>query len=143
MPTDRTGLVRAGTLAERNSFFLGHALAAVAKARALDRIEMQEFLNCSDSQFARLQLCKLPTSSSRHFKEEIQEIASFVGLESGQLARLVREYEATQAIVDSLNAQQQSVTLIAARDRDVEEPPRNEVSEHSIEQNDAEDNPSG
>lgn len=78
--------------------FMAYVLAQWGESEGLTWRQAAEHLGCADHTAHRLALCRRPVSSPEHFAGDVQRIASYVDIDAGALARVVRQADALQAL---------------------------------------------
>jgi hypothetical protein len=102
--------------AEQRHFFVASALAAYRKLHGMNETDLATFLDCAPAVLPRLALCRLPDTATAQFRPDVERIATYTGVNSLHLARLLREVEATTAL-QRLPQTPEHGFLLAARDR--------------------------
>lgn len=104
--------------AENRGGFFGTVLIAVAAANKTTVADVVSSIGCSSENIPRLALCKVPRESAEHFAIDVRQISEFVGCCAGQLANVVREYHAIEAMrrYDPGDSHH-DIMLMAARDK--------------------------
>ena len=106
--------------AELPSFIAGDLLL-YASLNGMPATGVSSFLNCTQSGFYRLGLCKKPDPLSPLFRFQVEKIASYAGADAQRLGRLLRETDSTRAMQATNPAQLTSPAagfLMAARDKE-------------------------
>jgi hypothetical protein len=112
-------LRRAAERAADQPFFLAGLLRAYAAAHKLDDAALAAWLGCATNDLPRLALCRQPGVAPADFRTDIEHLAQRFGLHAEQLAHLIREVEALQALQrHPARTQHSRHVLRAARDRD-------------------------
>lgn len=121
--------------AEQRHFFVASALAAYRKLHGMNETDLASFLDCAPAALPRLALCRLPDTATAQFRPDVERIATYTGVNSLHLARLLREVEATTALQRLPQGQTPTPEqgfLLAARDRphepDADAPPEREAA---------------
>ena|SRR5579884_377336 len=96
--------------------FLGSALARYCDAEELSDEELAARLRCSVERLVQLRLCLRPRLE--RFWADVQEIATAVGADPDELAKIVRHADALASIPQDGGRMN---LLIAARDREPDE----------------------
>ena len=109
-------LARAAARAEGDPFFLAAALAAYRADAELDNAALAAELGCAESALPRLSLCRWPRGDSPMFREDVNRIAAYTGVNAARLARLLRAVDAASALRAAPPA-----PLLAAQDRGISE----------------------
>ena len=107
-------LRRAAERAGEDRFFVAAALATYKEEHGLDDAALAALLGCEPSRLSRLGLCRRPDARSQSFGAEVQQIASYAGVQPLAFAMLLKEVSALRA----LRVAESSATLLAARDAD-------------------------
>ena len=104
--------------ARSNEQFLGSALAVIAAENGLEMAEITSKLKCPKENITILSLCKLPRESAQFFYADVRSISEYSGCDASELANMVREYRAINAM-RQFNQSQTSYDsmLMAARDK--------------------------
>jgi hypothetical protein len=107
-------------------FFLGWILAAYAYSEGLDDAGLSAVLGCPGQnvgqELAMLRLCRAPSSDPQDFWDDITCIAERFGLDSQRLAEIVKRGRVVRKFQQADS--RAGGSLMAARDRDVEPPPK-------------------
>lgn len=117
--------------AKNQDGFLGVVLNAIAEANKSSFEEVASGIGCSSENIPRLALCKIPSGeAAEHFSADIRQISEYVGCDAGQLANLVREFQAINAMrcYDPEDSHHDTM-LMAARDKKAEHDEDGEGSE--------------
>lgn len=101
-----------------NDQYLGSLLATIAAHDGIELDDIASRLKCPPENISILSLCKLPRDSAQFFHIDIREISAYSGCDAGELANIVREYQA----INSMSEVRQSDAahdnmLMAARDK--------------------------
>ena len=101
-----------------NEQFLGFLLTNFAADNGIEMSDVASRLKCPAGNITILSLCKVPRESAQFFHLDVRGISKYSGCDSGELANLVREYRA----LDAMRQFNQSDTsyesmLMAARDK--------------------------
>jgi hypothetical protein len=112
-------LARAALRAGAQPFFLASILQAYQTANSLDDGAFADLLGCDLNDLPRLALCRRPAADSQTFAADIVHLAGRFQLDGDQLAAVIRQIDALQALQEHLGATQAASGLLrAARDRD-------------------------
>lgn len=130
MATNPSAMEVLARKAENRKGFIGAALSAVADAKQTTVADVASSIGCSTENFARLALCKIPREPAEHFAADVRQISEFVGCDAGQLANVVREYQAISVMrrYDPDDSHHDTM-LMAARDKKGENDEDSEDSE--------------
>ena len=125
---NREILERAARRASDRPFFVASVLALYRSLHGIGEEELAEFLGCSQPALSKLALCRRPDTTAPSFRAEVEQIASYVGLNGLSLARLFREVESVTTL-RGIQSPQADVTLdrgllMAARDRTEDDTPQ-------------------
>ena len=112
-------LARAARRAGAQPFFLASILQAYQLTNSLDDLAFAELLGCTLNDLPRLGLCRRPIADASTFATDIAHLEARFHLNGDQLAAVIRQIDALQALQQHLGtAQAASVVLRAARDHD-------------------------
>src|SRR5690242_7445461 len=112
-------LTRAARRAGEQPFFLASILQAYQRANNLDDLALADLLGCTLNNLPRLALCRRPAIDSQAFATDVAHLAGRFQLNGEQLAMVIRQVDALQALRHHLGAAQTASGLLqAARDRD-------------------------
>lgn len=118
-------LRHAAERAVHNSFFLAADLEQFRLHRRMTESDLARFLGCPSDALPKVALCRRPGPQTPRFQDDVRRIASGLGLDLEQLARLLREVDALRAL-SRVNSGERSVggegLLMAARDQEATEP---------------------
>jgi len=116
--------------ASQNKQFLGSVLANYAEENGLDISDVVLKIMCPLKNMAILSLCKVPRESADFFNLDIRSISDYSGCDAGELANLVRECRALDAMrsLSTGDVPNDSV-LMAARDKKDKKKDLKEVDE--------------
>lgn len=119
MATNANAIEVLARKAENQDGFLGAILNAVAAANQSTVAEVASRIGCSSKNISRLALCKIPRAeAAEHFSADVRQISQFVGCDAGQLANLVREFQAIAAMrCYDPEGSHHDTMLMAARDK--------------------------
>jgi hypothetical protein len=95
--------------------FLAAALADYARSERLDETALAAALGCSVATLTPLRLCLRPRSDARHFRADVQEIATRFAVSADVLGQAVRRSDALASFRHDPAGG--SGFLMAARDR--------------------------
>jgi hypothetical protein len=114
-------LMWASRQAEVRPLFWGSILKQFKELRSLDEQGLAAYLDCSVASLSVIGLCRAPKTSSAHFREDLEEVAEYVGVKSEKLVQVVREVESNLAIGGSSVGPPQLANtqsfMLAARDK--------------------------
>lgn len=112
-------ITRAALRASQQPFFLANIFAAYQTAHDLDDQALARQLGCDVHQLPHLALCRRPREDAEAFAADIDHLANRFHFDGVQLAMIVRQVDALQALRQHLAANEQGAGLLrAARDRD-------------------------
>jgi hypothetical protein len=112
-------LSRAARRAGQQPFFLAYVFHQYREANTLDEPALANLLGCSVDALPRLALCRRPMGDTSAFRTDIDHLAERFRLNGEQLAAVVRQVDALEAIRSQMKETQASYgTLRAARDRE-------------------------
>lgn len=118
MASNETAMEVLARKAANRDGFLGAVLKAVAAANQSTVAEVVSRIGCSSENMPRLALCRIPREAAEHFAADVRQISEFVGCDAGQLANVVREYQAVAAMRRyDPNDSHHDTMLMAARDK--------------------------
>lgn len=121
-------LARAARRAGQQPFFLAYVFRHYQEANTLDEPGLASLLGCSVDALPRLALCRRPIGDASAFRTDIDHLAKRFRLNGEQLAAMVRQVDALEAIRSQLKETQAYYgTLRAARDRDDGDEPQPEA----------------
>ena len=119
--TPQQALIRAARRASQQPFFLASVLRAYQEANSLDDDGLAQLLSCAPAELPRLALCRRPAAEPAAFAADLDHLTQRFNLDGGQLAAVVRQVDALQAMRQHLAVGDQATgSLRAARDRDEE-----------------------
>ena len=114
-------LMWASRRAEERPLFWASILKQFRDVRSLNEQDLAQYLDCSVSSLSVIGLCRAPKTSSAHFREDLEEVAEYVGVKSEKLVQVVREVESSLAIGGSSAGPPQLANtqsfMLAARDK--------------------------
>lgn len=118
---------RINALAQRlrtDQFFLASALNDYATSEQMDDAALAAALHCSPETLTSLFLCRRPQPEPPAFRQDVDAIATRFSVRADVLAEAVRRADALVALRQDTSAitAASGGTLIAARDRQDEEP---------------------
>lgn len=112
-------LSRAARRAGQQPFFLASAFQLYQEANDIDDAALAELLGCAAHDLPRLALCRRPPGKAAAFAADIDHLARRFQLDAEQLASVIRQVDALQALRTHLAASEQAAGMLrAARDRD-------------------------
>jgi len=112
-------LSRAAQRAVEQRFFLASVLQAYQAAHRLDNTMLADLLNCAVDDLPRLALCRRPVADQSTFIADIEHLARRFQLNGDQLAMIIRQVDALQALRQHLDTAGSALRLLrAARDRE-------------------------
>jgi hypothetical protein len=117
------GLLRraAERAAEENEFWAS-VLSEYMKANSFRMSDLQELFKCEERDLLRLHLCRLPPESHvGQFREDINNISEYTGIDSMLLVKVLREVEAYRAFWGAAHESDKLGYLKAARERKLKE----------------------
>jgi hypothetical protein len=122
-PTSERLLTRAFEKAAEIPLFIAGDLLLYGSLNGIPAREVSSFLNCTQTGFYRLGLCKKPDPLSPSFRSQVEKIALYAGADAQRLGCLLRETDSTRAM-QAIHPSQVSAPagagfLMAARDKDV------------------------
>ena len=112
--------------AGQDPFFLAWALALYARSERLDEQDLARALGCPSATLTMVRLCQRPRPEPAAFREDVDQIAARFGIDTGALAQIVRRADALEdlrAAGATATVHDDAGLLMAARDREDEEPP--------------------
>jgi hypothetical protein len=115
--------------AGQDPFFLASALALYARSEQLDDPGLARELGCPPATLTLLRLCRRPRPEPAAFREDVGRIGARFAVDADVLARIVRRADALEGLRAASSAttvRDDAGLLLAARDRDDEEPPEGE-----------------
>lgn len=114
----------------QHDFFVASVLARYSSIKQIKPEEIAPLLGCSQEDLSRLSLCRKPnTETPFSFRKDVEQIASYVGIDRTRLAQLFREVESLEALQSApqnSKAKLAPSVLVAARDHTEQEVPENE-----------------
>ena len=118
MATNANAIAVLARKTENREGFLGAVLNTVAAANRSTVAQVVSRIGCSSENMSRLALCRIPREAAEHFAADVRQISKFVGCDAGQLANVVREYQAIAAMrrYDPDDSHHDTM-LMAARDK--------------------------
>lgn len=102
--------------ARENSFFLASALGLYLDLHRIQPEALAAHLKCGLDDLVRMGSCRNPDSKANIFRKEVEEIARFGHCSAENLAAVIREVSALNAL-RSVAGDVSDVCLMAARDR--------------------------
>jgi len=112
-------LARAVQKAQNHNFFLGNILSEFQRLNNLDEKKLAASLGCDIQNLPLLALCRCPLTSQTTFASDVDHLTYRFGLHANQLANIIREVEALQALRGQLMSNSVAPgLLLAARDRE-------------------------
>jgi hypothetical protein len=78
--------------------FIASDLFAYQERHRLDDAELAAWLRCSTRVLTDLALCRRPPADAPSFRQDVDQIANYVGVRSDRLALLLRETDAIAAL---------------------------------------------
>jgi hypothetical protein len=108
--------------AAEEPFFLGWILAAYAYSEELNDAGLAAAVGCAGQELAMLRLCRAPGTDPQDFWDDITSIAERFALDPQRLAEIVKRGRVVKKFQQANSVAGGS--LMAARDRDVEPPPK-------------------
>jgi hypothetical protein len=109
---------------EDDPFFLASALREYAQSENLDESGLATVLGCSVELLTLVAICRRPHPEPGRFQRDIDLIAARFDVRAGALAEIVRRAEVIAAMRRGIPTERG--LLIAARERDDEDPPEEE-----------------
>lgn len=119
MTSDTQHLAYAAQRASQRPEFVASLFARYRAAEHVDDEQVASQLGCSEQGYLRLALCRAPRQPSA---DDFQQLAAFAGADPLALARIFRRVERIEALRAGAEQATRS-TLLAARERDGNEPP--------------------
>src|SRR4051794_35701720 len=81
--------------------FLGHALSLYQESRGLSDAELAAWFDCSGEQLIRLSLCRRPVGTDVTFRNDVETVAKFAGVDAGRLVQVLRAADSITALRDA------------------------------------------
>lgn len=104
--------------ASKSEVFLGSVLLTVATASQISMSEVASRIKCPPEKLSLLSLCKTPRDGAEYFASDIRKISEYSECDGGELANLVREYQAIRAMREfEPTVSPHETILMAARDK--------------------------
>jgi len=119
--TDERLLARAFEKAAEYSLFIAADLRLYRSFNGMPNEKLASFLNCTTIGLYKLGLCKRPDPLSPSFRSQVEEIASYSGVNGQRLAQLLRETDTTKAmwtLSKNPTGTRSPAYLMAARDKE-------------------------
>ncbi len=92
--------------------------------------QMKSFLECSDNNFFRLALCRVPDMHADTFTRSIQKIADFANVPVMKLIRMLKRVSGLEVMQQAAEKMHEETLLLAARQKtENEEDTNNEHEE--------------
>jgi hypothetical protein len=108
-------------MAKNDHLFVGWALLEYQESRGFDQGQMAAWLECSEEDFTKLALCRLPDDRREGFQRQLAQIAGYSQCNKGRLLLLIREVAALSTLRGKGTAGE---LLLAARDRKASDLPK-------------------
>lgn len=108
------------------AFFIGQ----YQQHEQLDDDQIKSFLACSDENFFRLALCRVPDIQADTFAEKIQKIADFTTIPVMKLAQILKRVSGLEVIQQAEEKSYEESFLLAARQKAENEEDTNNEPEH-------------
>ena len=122
-------LKHAAKRASTHPFFFAGYLDRFRLHRGMQEDDLADFLGCSVELLPKIALCRQPDPEDSNFHSDVHKIADAFGVHVDRLVQLIREVDSLKAIGGAASFLEQ-ITLqglmMAARDRDTEEPDQEE-----------------
>ena len=81
-------------------------------------MDVMSRISCSTEKMPRLALCRVPRKEAEHFAADVHKISNYVGCDAGQLANVLREFQAITAMRRyDPDVSHHETMLMAARDK--------------------------
>ncbi len=109
-------LARLARSARERPTLLASLLFAYQEQEGLDESGLAAFLGCDADALPKLALCRRPRQQIPAFREDIERIAQYAGVNPLSLMKLVRAVETRAALQQAADVP--SPLLLAARDHD-------------------------
>ncbi|HLW00262.1 MAG TPA: hypothetical protein VKT82_16465 [Ktedonobacterales bacterium] len=109
-------LARLAQGARERPTLLAGLLFAYQQQEGLDEQKLAAFLGCDDAALPKLALCRRPRQQIPAFREDIERIAQYAGVNPLSLMKLVRAVETRAALQHAADVP--PPLLLAARDHD-------------------------
>jgi len=130
MTSDVSGIEILSRKASKREGFLGSLLLTIAAESQVSMSDVASRIKCPPENLSILSLCKTPREAAEYFASDIRKISEYSGCDGGELANLVREYQAIRAMRDfEPTVSSHETMLMAARDKK----PRSQVDDDSHE----------
>ncbi len=115
---------QAAQRASQRPSFVAAALSEYCSLKRIEEKQLADYLGCSQQDLPKLALCRKPSTETQFsFRKDVEQIASYVGIEWTRLAQLFREVESLKALRSASRPSHLTPTqgvLIAARDHSKE-----------------------
>lgn len=110
---------RAARRASQQPFFLASVFQSYQTFNHISDTALAELLGCKEYDLPRLALCRRPAAHTATFAGDVDHLAMRFQINAEQLAAIIRQIDALEAIRGHLSVREQpSGMLRAARDRD-------------------------
>lgn len=112
-------LSRAAHRAGQQSFFLASVFQSYQRSNDISDAVLAEMLDCTEHDLPRLALCRRPVARTATFVADIEHLAMRFQINAEQLAAIIRQVDALEALRGHLAVREQPFGMLrAARDRD-------------------------
>ena len=81
--------------------FLGYVLTLYQQSRGQSEADLANWLGCTPEQLGRLSLCRRPAGTDATFKNDVEALAQFAGVDAGRLVQVLRAAESIVALRDT------------------------------------------
>lgn len=104
-------LVFAARKAAARREYLAYYLAQYQEQEGLTEEVMMEFVGCSGEDYYRLALCQVPDTQGSDFAARLERVAAYAGASTVQVAQVIRQVAALEALRAALQADRQDEAL--------------------------------
>lgn len=96
--------------------YLAYYLVQYQQQEELTEEAMMEFVGCSDEDYYRLALCKVPDTQGADFAVRLDRVAAYAGASTVQVAQVIRQVAALEALRAALQPDRQDEALEGERE---------------------------
>jgi hypothetical protein len=118
MTSDVSGIEILSRKASQREGFLGSVLLTIATENQISMSDVASRIKCPPENLSLLSLCKTPRDAAEYFASDIKKLSEYSGCDGGELANVVREYQAIRVMREMEPTMSSHETmLMAARDK--------------------------
>ena len=111
--------------------YIAYFLEKYKEYERLGEETLIERLGCSSAAYYRMALNRAPQQDNANFRDHLQRIAHAAGVSPVELARIIRRVWALQRLSEAKPISSESQMLLAARDRERQEPSESPGGDHN------------